>query len=108
MQTETLREVLVESPIEPGIDFVVVKRFESGDVTPGGIIIPDKAKGREDRGIVIEANTKRIIGQNIVPMDYRRGDVVLVSKHGGMDFESDGQSFSLFRAGEVYGKEKCK
>jgi chaperonin GroES len=73
-------------------DRVIVKPFPKEDVTAGGIIIPETAKERPERGTVLfvgEGQTLRSgerAGERI-PLSVKVGDIVLYEKDAGMDMQ---------------------
>lgn len=88
--------------IRPLADRVVIKPLEEEDKSPGGIILPDTAKEKPMRGEVtavgagkIDDNGKR------VPMDLKKGDVVLYGKYSGTDIKIDQVDYLILRESDV-------
>ena len=73
-------------------DHVIVQRLEEGEQQIGGIIIPDSAKEKPQRGKVIAAGngTLNDDGQRI-PVDVKAGDLILFGKYSGQEIKLDGQ-----------------
>jgi chaperonin GroES len=72
--------------IRPIHDRILVKRLESNDKSPGGIIIPDAAKEKPVEALVVSvgAGTRNKDGERI-PLDVKAGDRVLFAKYSGTE-----------------------
>ena len=81
----------VKTVIKPLGDRVVVKRIEEEPKTKGGIVLPDTAKEKPQKGKVIAVGTGRVLenGQR-VPLEVKEGDIVDLAKYGGTETELDG------------------
>ena len=77
-------------------DRVLVKRVEEEEKTKGGIIIPDTAKEKPQKGKVIAVGTGRVLenGQR-VPLEVKEGDIVVFAKYGGTEIEIDGEEYVI-------------
>jgi chaperonin GroES len=86
----------VKSVIKPLGDRVVVKRIEEEPKTKGGIVLPDTAKEKPQKGRVIAVGTGRILenGQR-VPLEVKEGDIVVFAKYGGTEIEIDGEEYVI-------------
>nr|AAA83440.1 GroES-like chaperonin [Thermus aquaticus] len=78
----------VKTVIKPLGDRVVVKRIEEEPKTKGGIVLPDTAKEKPQKGKVIAVGTGRVLenGQR-VPLEVKEGDIVVFAKYGGTEIE---------------------
>ena len=77
--------------IRPLQDRVLVKRSEEEEKTKGGIIIPDTAKEKPQKGTLIAVGPGRRDEQGkVIPMDVKVGDVVLYAKYAGTEVKLDG------------------
>ncbi len=64
--------------IRPLHDYVLLRRAKAESQTPGGIIIPDDAQERPQRGEVLAVGPGRLLENGVrVPVDVKPGDVVL-------------------------------
>lgn len=82
---------------------ILVKRIDTEDeVTPGGVVKPQIARVKSNRGIVMAIGEGRMIGNQFMPFNLEVGDTVLFSRHGGTDVELDGQTFILLHWKMVY------
>lgn len=82
---------------------ILVKRIDLEDeVSPGGVVKPQIARAKSNRGIVMAIGEGRMIGNNFVPFNLEVGDTVLFSRHGGTDVELDGQMYILLHHKMIY------
>jgi chaperonin GroES len=80
--------------IRPLGDRVVIKPMEAEETTKGGIILPDTAKEKPQKGKVLAVGTGRILDNGTrVPVDVREGDTVIFSKYGGSELKLDGEDY---------------
>ena len=86
----------VKTVIKPLGDRVVVKRIEEEPKTKGGIVLPDTAKEKPQKGKVIAVGTGRILenGQR-VPLEVKEGDIVVFAKYGGTEIEIEGEEYVI-------------
>ena len=86
----------VKTVIKPLGDRVVVKRIEEEPKTKGGIVLPDTAKEKPQKGKVIAVGSGRILenGQR-VPLEVKEGDIVVFAKYGGTEIEIDGEEYVI-------------
>ncbi|OWK34322.1 Heat shock protein 60 family co-chaperone GroES [Fimbriiglobus ruber] len=88
----------------PTGDIILITPDEPATKTPGGILIPDRAKGKPKRGVVAAAGPGRITDSGVrCAMDVAVGDRVLFSEHSASEIELDGEDYLVMRAGEVVG-----
>ena len=88
--------------IRPLHDRIIVHRDEEGEQQSGGIIVPDTAKEKPQRGTVIAAGSGTVTdGGTRVPLDVKAGDVILFGKYGGQDIKLDGDEYLIMREDEV-------
>ncbi|WP_018111012.1 co-chaperone GroES [Thermus igniterrae] len=86
----------VKTVIKPLGDRVVVKRIEEEPKTKGGIVLPDTAKEKPQKGKVIAVGSGRVLenGQK-VPLEVKEGDIVVFAKYGGTEIEIDGEEYVI-------------
>ncbi|MBK48260.1 MAG: co-chaperone GroES [Acidobacteriota bacterium] len=99
--------------VRPLHDRIIVLRIEEGEQKIGGIIIPDTAKEKPQQGKVIAAGKGKVKDDGkVVPMDVKKGDLILFGKYGGQEIKLDGQEYLIMREEEVLavieGKSKKK
>ena len=92
----------VKTVIKPLGDRVVVKRIEEEPKTKGGIVLPDTAKEKPQKGKVIAVGTGRVLenGQR-VPLEVKEGDIVVFAKYGGTEITVDGKDVLILNARDV-------
>ena len=78
-------------------DRIVVKRIEAEEKTPGGIIIPDTAKEKPQRGTVIAAGP----GKKDEPVTVKTGDTVLYGKYAGTEISIEGTDYLIMRESDI-------
>ncbi|HEX9819982.1 MAG TPA: co-chaperone GroES [Methylomirabilota bacterium] len=88
--------------IRPLHDRILVKREEEGEEKIGGIIIPDTAKEKPQRGTVEAAGAGKIAedGKRI-PLDVKKGDRILFGKYSGNEVKIDGDDYLILREEDV-------
>lgn len=86
----------VKTVLKPLGDRVVVKRIEEEPKTKGGIVLPDTAKEKPQKGKVIAVGSGRVLdnGQKL-PLEVKEGDIVVFAKYGGTEIEIDGEEYVI-------------
>jgi len=88
--------------LRPLNDRVIVQRIESEQKTKGGIIIPDTAKEKPQKGKVIAVGDGRV-GEDgkRIPLNVKEGDLVLFSKYAGNEVTIDDQEYLIMREDDI-------
>jgi chaperonin GroES len=88
--------------VKPLADRILVKPLEAEEKTKGGIIIPDNAKEKPQKGEVMAVGPGKIAdnGQKIV-MELKKGDKVLYGKYSGTEVTVDGQEYLIVKESDV-------
>mgnify|MGYP003702385307 FL=1 len=90
--------------IRPLQDRVMVRRLEEEEKTSGGIIIPDTAKEKPQKGEIIAAGPgKRNEEGKIQPLDVKAGDKVLFSKYAGTEIKVESEELLIMREDDIMG-----
>jgi chaperonin GroES len=90
--------------IRPLQDRVMVKRLEEEQKTAGGIIIPDTAKEKPQKGEIVAAGPgKRNEDGKVQPLDVKAGDQVLFSKYAGTEIKVEGEELLIMREDDIMG-----
>jgi chaperonin GroES len=84
--------------IQPLADRVIVESAAAEERTAGGIIIPDTAKEKPQRGKVLAVGT----GKKDEPMTVKVGDVVLYGKYAGTEVSVDGKDYLIMRESDIF------
>ena len=88
--------------LRPLGDRVLVKRVEEEEKTAGGIIIPDTAKEKPQKGEVVAVGNGKILEDGSVrKMSVKKGDKVLFSKYAGNEIKLDGDEVMIMREDEI-------
>jgi chaperonin GroES len=90
--------------IKPGSDRVVIEAAAAEEKTASGIIIPDTAKEKPQKGIVVAAGPGKYaeLTGTIIPMAYKIGDVVLYGKYAGTEISVDGKEYLIMRESDIF------
>jgi len=88
--------------VKPLADRVVVRPLEAEEKTAGGIIIPDNAKEKPQKGEVVAVGAGKFgdNGQKI-EMELKAGDKVLYGKYSGTEVSVDGEDLLIMRESDV-------
>ncbi|HUU21530.1 MAG TPA: co-chaperone GroES [Phycisphaerae bacterium] len=88
--------------VKPLDDRVLVKQSEAEDVTAGGIVLPDTAKEKPQRGTVVAVGPGKLLDSGKRgEMGLRKGDQVFYGKYAGTEVKVDGQEYVILRESDV-------
>ena len=88
--------------VRPLHDRILVQRLEEGEQQIGGIIIPDSAKEKPQRGKVIAAGSGRMTDEGErVKLDVKAGDTILFGKYSGQEIKLDGVEYLIMKEDDV-------
>ena len=89
--------------LKPLGDRVVVRPVDEEETTASGIVLPDTAKEKPQKGKVLAAGDGKWDedGEKRIPLDVSKGDVVLYSKYGGTEIKVDGEDLLVLRESDV-------
>ncbi|MFN5078528.1 MAG: co-chaperone GroES [Planctomyces sp.] len=91
--------------INPLDDRVVVKPHEAEETTAGGIVLPDAAREKQQRGTVLAVGPGRLLDSGSrAAVSVKVGDEVLFGKYGGTEIEIDGQDVKILRESDILAK----
>ncbi len=90
--------------IRPLGERVVIKPLPLEEVTKGGIVLPDTAKEKPQKGEVVAVGSGRLLdnGQRVA-IDLKVGDQVLYSKYAGNEVKIDDEEYLILRENDVLG-----
>jgi len=90
--------------VRPLRDRILVKRVEEQEQRIGGIIIPDTAKEKPMQAKVVAVGNGRITDKGqVIPLDVKVGEYVLVGKYAGTEIKLDGEEYLIVREEEILG-----
>lgn len=84
--------------IKPLADRVIIEPAPAEEKTAGGIIIPDTAKEKPQRGKVLAVGN----GKKDDPMTVKKGDVVLYGKYAGTEITIEGKDYLIMKEADIY------
>jgi chaperonin GroES len=91
--------------IRPLDDRVVVEPIEAEERTAGGIVLPDSAKERPQRGTVIAVGPGRLLENGKRgELSVQVGDQVIYGKYGGTDIKVDNDDVKILRESDILAK----
>jgi len=86
----------VKVMIKPLADRVVVEPIEEEVTTKGGIVLPDTAKEKPQRGKVVAVGSGKLLDNGErVPLEVKEGDIVVFAKYGGTEIEIEGNEYII-------------
>ncbi len=81
---------------------VIVEPTEENEITAGGIVLPETAKEKPQKGVVLAAGPgDRDEDGKRIPMDVNVGDTVLFAKYGGTEIKVDGKKLLILRESDL-------
>ena len=88
--------------VRPLHDRILVQRLDEGEQQIGGIIVPDSAKEKPQRGTVIAAGNGRVNDEGKrVALDVKAGDTILFGKYSGQEIKLDGVEYLIMKEDDV-------
>lgn len=89
---------------KPLSDRVAVRPDPVDETTESGIIIPDSAKEKPQRGTVVAVGPGRVENGSRIDMSVREGDSVLYGKYAGTEITMDGDEVLILREDDLFGR----
>ena len=88
--------------IRPLADKVLVQRLEAETKTAGGIVLPDTAKEKPQKGKVISVGDGKMLDDGTVrKIQVKKGDVVLFTSYAGTDVKIDGKEYLIMSESDI-------
>ncbi|HOW31240.1 MAG TPA: co-chaperone GroES [Bacteroidales bacterium] len=88
---------MAQLKVKPLADRVLVEPAAAEQKTAGGIIIPDTAKEKPQRGTVVAVGT----GKKDEPLTVKEGDLVLYGKYSGTEINIDGKDYLIMKESDI-------
>lgn len=89
--------------LKPLHDRIIVKPAPAEEKTSSGLIIPDTAKEKPQRGEVTAVGSGKVNEQgNITPLIVKVGDIVLYGKYSGTEIAIEGDDYLIMRESDVF------
>jgi chaperonin GroES len=99
------KEKDVSLRIRPLDDRVVVEPLEAEEKSAGGILLPDTAKQKPQRGRVLAVGPgKQLDNGKRMELSVQKGDEVIYGRYSGSDVEVDGKEIKVMREGDILAK----
>jgi chaperonin GroES len=88
--------------IRPLADRVLVQRLEAETKTAGGIVLPDTAKEKPQRGKIVAVGKGKVLDDGTVrKMQVKKGDTVLFTSYAGTDVKIDGKEHLIMNESDI-------
>ena len=90
--------------IKPIGDKVIVKRVEAEGKTAGGIVLPDTAKEKPKRGVVLAVGNGRLLDDGSrSALQVKKNDEVLFTSYAGTEIKVDGEEYMIMDESDILG-----
>ena len=92
--------------LKPLGDRLIVRALDEDETTASGIVLPDTAKEKPQKGEVLAVGDGAWDddGEKRIPLDVAAGDTVLYSKYGGTEIKVEGEDLLVLRESDVLAK----
>ena len=91
--------------LRPLDDRVVVEPLDAEETTSGGIVLPDSAQEKPQRGKVVAVGVGKLLDSgNRGELSVAIGDEVIFGKYGGSEVEVDGNEYKIMRESDILAK----
>ncbi len=91
--------------IRPLDDRIVVQPLEAEEKSAGGIVLPDTAKEKPQKGKVIAVGKGKLLDDGKrAPLSVKKGDMILYAKYGGTEIKVEGKELLIMRESDVLAK----
>jgi chaperonin GroES len=87
--------------LKPLGDRVIVRTVDQEDVTASGIVLPDTAQEKPQRGIVLAVGDGRVVDGERIPLEVSDGDEVIYSKYGGTEVKLEGEEVLILSENDI-------
>ena len=99
------KEKEAQLKVRPLDDRVVVEPLEAEEKTAGGILLPDTAKQKPQRGRVLAVGPGKMRDDgNRTTLNVVKGDEVIYGRYAGSDIEVSGREIKILREGDILAK----
>jgi chaperonin GroES len=104
-ETEKQESMANKISLRPLDDRVVVQPSEAEETTAGGIVLPDTAREKPQRGTVVAVGPGRLLDSGTRgELSVSVGDTVIYGKYGGSEVEVDGEEVKILRESDILAK----
>lgn len=103
MATATAKKLKIE--LQPLDDRIVVRRLEAEEKTAGGIVLPDTAKEKPQKGEVVATGPGKLLDNGKrAALEVKVGDTVLFGKYSGTEVKVSGEEVIIMRESDILAK----
>jgi len=93
--------------LKPLDDRVLIEPLEAEETSAGGIVLPDAAKEKPQRGTIVAAGPGKLLDDGSrAPMAVGEGDTVVYGRYAGSEVTLDGVDYKILRESEILAKVK--
>jgi chaperonin GroES len=90
--------------IRPLGDKVILRRVDAQEKTAGGILLPDSAKEKPKRGIVLAVGNGRLLDDGTrSEMQIKKNDEVIFTSYAGTEIKVDGDEYMIMEESDILG-----
>ncbi len=90
--------------IKPLGDKVIVKRVEAEEMTSGGIVLPDSAKEKPKRGIILAVGNGKLLDDGTrSEMQVKKNDEVIFTSYAGTEIKVNGDDYMIMDETDILG-----
>jgi len=90
--------------IKPLEDRILVKQSEAEETSPGGIVLPDTAKEKPQRGEVVAVGPGKVLDDGTrARMEVEKGNEIFYGKYAGTEVEIDGEQYVIIKESDILG-----
>ena len=90
--------------LQPLGDRLIVEVLDEDEITVSGIVLPDTAKEKPQRGKVLAVGDGRWEDGERIPLDVAVGDEIIYSKYGGTEVQVDGDDYLILAEHDILAK----
>ncbi len=88
--------------IRPLADKVLIQRLDAESVTSGGIVLPESAKEKPQRGKIVSVGEgKALKDGTVIKVQVKKGEEVLFSSYSGTEIKIDGKEYMIMDESEI-------
>lgn len=104
MATATAKKA-TKIELQPLDDRIIVKRLEAEEKTAGGILLPDSAKEKPQKGEIIATGPGKLLDNGKrAELEVKVGDTVLFGKYSGTEVKVSGEEYLIMRESDLLAK----
>lgn len=89
--------------VRPLGDRILVEVLEAEEKTRGGIVLPQSAQEKPQQGKVVAVGSGKYIDGKLLPLDVKKGDVILYGKYSGTELKLDEKTLLMLKEEDVLG-----